>query len=142
IESEMLATHSDWLSGRVRQQVTSKSFLGDLSTAMVRLMPYFAQKTITFLVDDFSVHRLPYAVQTVLNRVIWERRSSHIFKLSAEKLGATLSDEFHATAEPTREMMEIDCGKEFIALDDTHRVRESLEFARELLDNRLKRAGY
>jgi hypothetical protein len=109
---------------------------------LLRLMPYFERKTISFLVDDFSAHRLPEPVQIILNRVVWERRSSHIFKLSAEKYGATLSDNFDATAELTRELTEIDCGKEFIALDDAQKNRESYAFAIELLNNRLAKARY
>jgi hypothetical protein len=39
-------------------------------------------------------------------------------------------------------MVEIDCGREYIALDDTDQVERAREFAVELLDNRLKAAGY
>lgn len=78
----------------------------------------------------------------ILNRVIWERRSSHVFKLSSEKYGAILTDSFNATADLTREMLEIDCGREFIALDDIEQGRRTLAFAVELLDNRLAQAGY
>lgn len=80
-------------------------------------MPYFATRTIAFLIDDFSVHRLPEDVQVILNRVVWERRSTHIFKLSAEKYGARLTDNFDATAELSRELTEIDCGNRQLQFD-------------------------
>jgi hypothetical protein len=142
VEMEIVRTHTDWIAGKIRARVTTRSFLGDFTTFLVKTMPYFRERTITFLVDDFSVHRLPEAVQIILNRIIWERRSSHIFKLSAEKYGAILSDNFDATAELSRELIEVDCGKEFIALDDHVHAEKSLTFAQELLDNRLARAGY
>jgi hypothetical protein len=141
VELEIVATHTDWLAGKVRE-TTTRSFLGDFTSFLVKTMPYFRERPIAFLVDDFSVHRLPEVVQIILNRIIWERRASHIFKLSAEKYGAALSDNFEATAELSRELIEIDCGKEFIALDDHAQAEKSLKFAEELLDNRLARAGF
>ena len=118
------------------------TFLGDLTALMCRLMPRFQEKKIAFLVDDYSTHRLPPPVQRVLNRVIWERRPSHIFKLSSEKHGAELMDPSGALAELAREMVEIDCGREYLALDDSRNVGSGYSFAVELLDNRLKKAGY
>jgi hypothetical protein len=39
-------------------------------------------------------------------------------------------------------MKEIDCGREYVALDDTSQSKKGLIFAVELLDNRLRAAGY
>jgi hypothetical protein len=142
LEREMFAAHSQMLRGLNRSNVTPESFLGDLTQLMVSKVPFFAQKRIAFLLDDFSVHRLPEPVQIILNRVIWERRPSHVFKLSCEKYGAVLTDSFRATADVTREMKEIDCGREYVALDDTDQSKKAFVFAAELLDNRLRAAGY
>jgi len=118
------------------------AFLGDLTALLKAEIAFFATRPLAFLVDDFSVHRIPAPVQEVLNQVIWERRPSHIFKLSSEKHGAVLSDELLASAELTRERIEIDCGQEFLALDDTQQQQRALTFATELLDNRLKVANF
>lgn len=142
IEAEMQNTHLQMLRGLNLSSTTPDTFLGDLTSLLVKEIAFFARKRPTFLVDDFSVHRLSKHVQVILNRVIWERRPSHVFKLSSEKYGAVLTDSFNATADPTREMLEIDCGREFIALDDFGQGRRALAFAIELLDNRLKQAGY
>jgi hypothetical protein len=142
IESEMFSTHGQMLRGLNLTSCTSDAFLGDLSTLLARQVSYFRKKRITFLVDDFSSHRLPLDVQVVLNQVVWERRPSHVFKLSSEKYGAKLTDALCATVDVTREMVEIDCGREFIALDDSDQVDRARAFAVELLDNRLKAAGY
>ena len=64
------------------------------------------------------------------------------FKLSSEKYGAALTDSLGATVDVSREMIEIDCGREYIALDDSSRVSRAREFAVELLNNRLRAAGY
>jgi serine/threonine protein kinase len=142
LESEMAHAHSQMLRGVSLSQTTPETFLGDLTTLLVREITFFLHKRPTFLVDDFSVHRIPRPVQIVLNRVIWERRPSHVFKLSSEKYGAVLVDHSNATIDITREMLEIDCGREYIALDDAEQSRKGLVFAVELLDNRLKQSGY
>ena len=142
IEREMFNTHSKMMKGLSITSTLPATFLGDLSSLLCRIMPRFQQKKITFLVDDYSTHRLPEPVQHILNRVIWERRPSHIFKLSSEKHGAELTDPSGASADLARDMIEIDCGKEYLALDDSRKTQLGYDFAVELLNNRLRKAGY
>jgi hypothetical protein len=142
IETEMFKCHVQMLKGLNLAWTTPETFLGDFTTLLNRDVPFFQERRITFLLDDFSSHRLPEPVQITLNRVIWERRATHIFKLSSEKYGAVLTDTFHATIDVTREMIEVDCGREYVALDDTHQVEKALKFAGELLRNRLRAAEY
>lgn len=142
IENEMFTSHSHMVRGTNVAFTLPETFLGDLTSLLVRIIPRFKEKKIVFLVDDFSAHRLPDPVQRVLNRIIWERRPDHVFKLSSEKQGATLTDPFGATIDVARDMIEIDCGREYVALDDAAQVRRGYTFAVELLDNRLKAARY
>ena len=142
IEDELISTYRQMVRRRNLVTCTSQAFLGDLTSLLSSRVSYFREKPITFLIDDFSSHRIPAPVQIVLNQVIWERRASHIFKLSSEKYGAALTDSLGATIDVSREMIEIDCGREYIALDDSSRVSRAKEFAVELLNNRLLAAGY
>lgn len=143
VESEMYNVHADMLRGRLKAETcTPETFLADFTTCLVKIIPNFQKRKIAFLVDDFSVHRIAEPVQKVLNRVIWERRPTHVFKLSSEKHGAVLVDVRNASADLTREMTEIDCGKEYITLDDTQFQSKARRFAVELLQNRLKAAHY
>jgi hypothetical protein len=142
IEAEMARTHSAMLRGLNIESTTPATFLGDLTSLLMDKISGFSGKKIAILVDDFSDHRLPRAVQKILNRVIWERRASHIFKLSAENRGTELTDPFGATVDVAREMVPVDCGREYISLIDSPRLRKGREFAAELLDLRLKKAGY
>lgn len=142
IEVELFETHAEMLRGRNSSFCTSESFLGDMTSLLTRHIPFFRERRIAFLVDDFSTHRLSDPVQVVLNQVIWERRSTHVFKLSSEKYGAVLTDSLGATVDVSREMVEVDCGREYIALDDRDQVARAREFAVELLNNRLVAAQY
>ncbi|MDE3258371.1 MAG: protein kinase [Gemmatimonadota bacterium] len=142
VEAEMFSTHRRMLNGLNVPWTLGSAFLGDLTSTMVQQIPHFKTRRIAFLVDDFSTHRLPEFVQREINQVIWERRPSHAFKLSSEKFGAILLGNLDATAEIGREMLEIDCGREYVALDDSNQVARTRRFAVELLDNRLKAASY
>lgn len=142
IEAELFRAHSLMHEGLNVPNAVPASLLGDVTTKLMQVSPVFSEKKLAFLIDDFSTHRLPEEVQIVLNRVIWERRPSHVFKLSSEKNGACLSDTFQATAEPRREFDDIDCGQEFIALDDRNQLMRAHRFAHDLLANRLKASGW
>lgn len=142
VEEAMFSTHSQMLRGLNVSYCTGNAFLGDFSSLLSRDVSYFGKKRITFLIDDFSSHRLPEEVQRVLNPVIWERRPTHSFKLSSEKYGVVFTDALGATVDVAREMIEIDCGREYIALDDSEQMEHTKAFAIELLDNRLKAAGF
>jgi len=142
IEAEMSTTHYTMLRGLNVARATPESFLGQLTSLLAAEIAFFRAKRIAILVDDFSVHRIPPEVQRILNRIIWERRGSHIFKLSAEKYGAVLVDPNSATADISREMIEIDCGREFVALDDYRKKKEARVFAIDLLNHRLRSAEF
>ncbi len=138
-ERELFRTHQAMLDGsHTPDGLTPETFLGDLSTLLRSEITYFQTHTIAFLVDDFSTHRIPEPVQIELNRVIWERRSSHVFKVSSEKYGMEFVAASHATAEPQRELLQIDVGNEYLDLDE----QKAKRFAVDLLNNRLRAAGY
>lgn len=141
LEIEMFRCHIQMLKGLNLNWTTPETHLGDLTSLLTQHFEFFRKYRITFLLDDFSIHRLPALVQTILNRVIWERRATHIFKLSSEKHGAVLTDSSSATADLTREMLEIDCGREFIVIEELE-PEKAENFAIELLENRLKSAQY
>ncbi len=142
IEREIFRCHIGMLQGQNSHHTTGENFIGDFTRLLVANVKFFQSHRIAFLVDDFSTHRLPAVVQRKLNRVIWERRPTHIFKLSSEKYGAELTDAHDATADVSREMLEVDCGREYLALDDIDGVRRARQFAHDLLANRLRVAKY
>jgi len=142
VESEMDQCYKRMIQGVSLGRGTDTTFLSDLTRCLSREIRYFNQRRLTFLVDDFSVHRIPEPVQVVLNPVIWDRQATHVFKLSAEKYGAAVVDILNGTTEATRELREIDCGQFYIDLSDRDLRSASRQFARELLATRLGLAGY
>jgi hypothetical protein len=138
VESKMDDCYENMIRRKSLSRVTDNNFLTDVTRFLNKNIKFFAERKIAFLIDDFSVHKLPEPVQVILNPIIWDRQATHIFKLSAEKYGAVGTDELKATAEVTRELREIDCGQFYIQLKKS----ESRQFARDLLSIRLKLSTY
>ena len=146
IEFETNFCYEQFLKGLNLESTTPTSFLSDLTRFLRSKVGYFEGKIITFLLDDYSIHRISEQVQFLLNPIIWDRQATHIFKLSAEKYGAERIFEFHnesaPTADITREFREIDCGQFYIYLSDNKLLKDLINFAKDLLDHRLILAGY
>jgi len=146
IETEMSLCYEKFLRGYNLEFTTPKSFVAELTKFLKSKIVYFRDRTIVFLLDDFSIHRISESVQLLLNYIIWDRQSTHIFKVSAEKYGAERVLEnlngSAPTADITREFREIDCGRYYIDLSDKGKTEELVKFAKEILDHRLTLAGY
>jgi serine/threonine protein kinase len=148
IQHEMYFCYNSYLEGKNIASFTPASFLSDLTKFLKYNIGYFKDRAITFLLDDFSIHRISEPVQLLLNSVIWDRQPTHIFKLSAEKygaetvLGSMRISESSPNADITREFIEIDCGQYYISLSDKKDIESLVVFAKELLDHRLSLSKY
>jgi Protein kinase domain len=152
IEIAMFECHSSMRRGEKPPNPTSRAYLVDLTSSLTRTIPALKTKKVAFLLDDYSLHRIPKHVQAVLNRIVWHRCDTHIFKVSAEKFGVYRSDSQGASSEAGREMPEeVDCGARFLAMKgtgmsqgDSSRTRKSksYRFTRDILQHRLKAAKY
>ncbi|MGO8905185.1 MAG: hypothetical protein ACLQMH_06110 [Solirubrobacteraceae bacterium] len=121
---------------------TPETLLADFCSLLVRLVPFFRGHRIAFLVDDFTARRVNRHVQVALNRVIRLRRDSLLFKVSSEKRGMQTTDSTGAPLDVSRELVEIDIGREYLDLSDSPHVGRARDFALKLLDNRLEAAGW
>ncbi|MBD9370085.1 protein kinase family protein [Xanthomonas sp. XNM01] len=117
---------------------TGGSFIRDLCACIVANMPSFSTYRITFLLDDYTEHRLSAHVQHALNDIVFQRVPTHTFKVSSEPYGfnpVTLSG---ARIDATREFIEIDAGVTCLDMTSIDRKR----FVTELLNRRLKEGRY
>jgi Protein tyrosine and serine/threonine kinase len=121
---------------------TPETLVGEFCSLLVRLVPFFENHRIAFLVDDFTARRVKPHVQVVLNRVIRLRRNSMLFKISSEKRGMQLTDSEGTPLDIARELIEIDIGRQYLDLSDGPGKSHAREFALKLLDNRLQAAGW
>lgn len=127
---------------------TSLTFLSDLTSFLKSKIDFFKQRTLTFLLDDYSLHRISEPVQITLNPILWERQSNHIFKVSSEKFGMVLvqdssSNTYSPTSDLSREYREIDVGERYVNLSDKDgSITQLIDFCSELLNHRLQLANY
>ena len=133
-------TYSQLVKKNKIKEFTTFSFISDVTRFLTNKIEYFKNRKITFLLDDYSLHRIPNHVQSLLNVIIWDRQSSHIFKVSSEKYGTTRNMINNLSADLSREYTEIDIGRAYINLSETG--KEIKKFSSELLNNRLRLADY
>lgn len=138
VEEKMNECYTAMRKGITAPRATDAPFLADLTRFMLKTIAYFRARKVALLIDDFSVHRLPPPVQSILNAVLWDRQGTYVSKVSAEKYGAVGVDELKATAEVTRELRELDCGRYYLDAGEA----ETTRFAADLLAIRLHLAGY
>ncbi len=146
IQYEMYRCYNSYLEGNNLSFTLPMSFLSELTKFLKSKIGYFKERTITFLLDDFSIHRISEPVQLILNPIIWDRQPTHIFKLSSEKYGAEttigLINGSSPNADISRELRELDCGQFYISLSDKEETKTLSNFAASLLNHRLSLAEY
>jgi len=139
VQSELAGGYRAILRGLNLDQVTSTPFLSEVTRHLTERVPFFRDRRLVFLLDDYSRHRIPVHIQRVLNLVIWDRQRSHVFKLSSEVGGVVVDDILQATAEPSREVRTVDAGQEYLNLSEQE---ESHKFILDVVDRRLDLAGF
>jgi hypothetical protein len=101
---------------------------------------YFRGKRILFLLDDYSLHRVPPSIQKILNQVVWMQVPTYVFKISSEVGGITAGALVGGgSADTSREFIEINIGTEYVNLREQ---TQSHEFIEDILNRRLHLAGY
>lgn len=139
IDRLRIALHLDLLNQRRPKVTLTDTFLGDVTTKLRSAIPRFSKIPVVFLLDDYSSNRIHPDIQAVLNRVIFERRDSHYFKITCEKFGFYPIDIDEIKIDPTREYEEIDAGS--YALRDLTDAT-SKRFLSGLIDKRLEAADW
>lgn len=127
------------LEGKVSGFQLSSTFLRDLCQKIIDSAPGFEKWRIVFLLDDYTIHRLSRPIQSIINAVLWQRTSTHVFKISSEPHGFEPTHVDNARIDAHREFVPIDTGSLSAGQDESkHRI----EFISRLLDKRLEAAGY
>lgn len=140
VKFELTQTYSAIVKRNKIKDYTTYSFISEVTKNLNESIPYFKGRKIAFLIDDYSVHRIPEHVQPLLNLIIWDRQSSHIFKVSSEKYGTVRYMFNNTSADLSREYTEIDIGRSYINLSESSKILKT--FSSELLNHRLSLAEY
>lgn len=131
--------HKEMLLGESPSEVVADSFLGSITEKLCSLNPVFKTHPIIFLLDDYTENRIGSEVQSVLTRIVFERRSSHHFKVSCERMGLNTVDADGVRIDADREFEPMDAGQ-YATEDCTTPEKE--KFLSGLIDQRLERAAW
>ncbi|MBK8067053.1 MAG: protein kinase family protein [Rhodanobacteraceae bacterium] len=116
-----------------------QGFIRDVVRHAAKLIPSLEQRPFVYLLDDYTSHRIPPVVQQLLNPIVFSRQAEFLFKISCEKYGfdAQTHDGLHI--DENREFERTDAGSYVLVVA---KDEEKREFITQLLDARLKEAGY
>lgn len=118
---------------------TGSTFLRDLCRLLSSSMTGLQRYAITFLLDDYTAHRLSPLIQSVINTVAFQRDNSHVFKISSEPYGFDPTHFYGTRIDANREYVEVDAGELTLEQMSHHQRRE---FVTQLLDKRLSTAKF
>lgn len=139
IDRVRVQLQSDLLYQRKPHILLTETLIGDITNHLKECLPKLHKSGIVFLLDDYSNSRVHPDIQSLLNRIIFERRSSHYFKVSCEKYGFTGRDVDHVRIDESREYESIDAGDQAtFGMDETTRKH----FISSLIDRRLETAEW
>ena len=140
LNQERMVTHAHILREKTLSFTTPPSLLSDITSYLLEKVSYFHGKRILFLLDDYSLHRIPPVIQRILNQVVWMQVPTYIFKISSEVGGITAEAPIGGgSADTSREFIEINVGTEYVNLREQ---TQSYAFIEDILNRRLHLAGY
>ena len=109
-------------------ELPNSQLVFDLTQRIEELLPYFQQRRLAFLLDDYSNQRIPVELQQKLNQSItFAKQGAPIFKVSSEYDGVDLEG-----IQEGREVREVNVGFEYVSLTGNQRW----QFLRSLLERR------
>jgi serine/threonine protein kinase len=110
------------------------ALVSDVCRELPSYYPFFRDKCITFLIDDYSNQRIPPYLQKKLNKTIsFAKQGTPLFKVSSEYLGVELED-----IEEGREVRELNIGEKYINLADEN----GYKFLEDIINLRLIASEY
>lgn len=132
--------HMQLLNGEQPEVILPDTFLGDATESLTTQIPQFRTFPIIFLLDDYTASRVQPEIQKTINRIIFERRSSHYFKISSERYGFVADEIDGSSIDLSREYDIVDAGRS--ACDGTVTEHQARTFLASLIDARLRKAGW
>jgi hypothetical protein len=115
----------DEYSGPVKPAAIGPRFLTNLCKLLKERVPFFRNKNIVFLLDDFSLPKVPSAIQRTLLPIIWNSGGGYSFRVSAHSESVLSEDGQGVRYLPNREYTEVNLGSSYINnVDIENRLNE------------------
>jgi hypothetical protein len=105
----------------------SGAFLARLCEEVRVFIPEFSSKRIIYLLDDFSLPKIPRQVQQALLPTIWNSGGGYTFRVTAHSESVEISDVRKNVYSPNREYREINLGALYINSVDLEQKEEIVQ---------------
>jgi len=102
----------------------SASFLSQLCEQLRLLHPIFVKKRFVFLLDDFSIPKIPQEIQKTLLPIIWNSGAGYTFRVSAHSESMETVDLRTNVYVVNRDYTEVNLGAKYINAIDLNDRRE------------------
>ena len=112
------------------------AFLTELCSQLKTAVPVLRGKNLVFLLDDFSLPRVPREIQETLLPTIWNSGGGYTFRVTAHSESVSLVDKRGSNYVPNREFSEINLGASYV---DNLDVDKKMEMIRSCVDDILNR---
>jgi serine/threonine protein kinase len=105
----------------------NSNFFSEITGHIKSLSPCFHNKSITFMLDDFSLPKIPKNIQQVLLPLIWNSGGGYSFRVSAHSESVVATDIRGNRYEVNREYREINLGSHYIDSIDISKNEFAIE---------------
>jgi hypothetical protein len=142
IKARQAAVLSSQLTIDSGSPLLGASFLTELCSHVRLLSSIFSGKRFAFLLDDFSVPKVPQSVQRVLLPIIWNSGAGYTFRVSAHSESTEFVDLRSNTYVVNRDYRELNLGAAYINSVDLERRRDTIDFCvNEIFRKRFELSG-
>lgn len=117
-------------------------FLTRLCGTLAMAVPSFRNKSVVFLLDDFSLPKIPECVQRILLPIIWNSGGGYSFRVSAHSESVEYVDNRENVYQANRDFREISLGAEYISSVGEAKRRSLVDASvREMFAKRARLSG-
>jgi serine/threonine protein kinase len=120
----------------ISPSIIGPTFLTSVCQQLRNQIPFFTNKNIVFLLDDFSLPKVPMEIQRTLLSIIWNPGGGYSFRVTSHSESMVAQDLKGIMYIPNREYTEINLGASYVSKMDEE---NKLEQIRNCVDDIFKK---
>jgi hypothetical protein len=130
------------IESKIPTKLSRLNYINELCNLLINNIPYFREKKIYFILDDYSHPKVRFEIQKAFNRILGVRNSLYCFKISSEKFSFVPSDYdldgVKKTFQQDREFSYTDLGGKYLTYKKDIELRNFIEL---IINKRIERCS-
>lgn len=135
VQSQLI---QDKYSKAVKPGIVGPTFLSNISSLLKEKIPFFSRKHIVFLLDDFSLPKVPDVIQKTLLPIIWNSGGGYSFRVTAHSESTLFRDLKEIAYMPNREFTGINLGASYINNMDENKLDQIKSCVEDIFKKRFE----